>query len=630
MVSKKTCSFKTETKKMLDIMIHSIYTHKEIFLRELISNSADALNKIRFRALTDSDLTIDEDNLQISLSIDKDNRKIIIEDNGIGMSREEVIENIGTVARSGSENFLKALKEKSDAIEIIGQFGVGFYSAFMVAKQVEIFTKTPNAEGVYWYSEGLEEYTVESHDKTEYGTKIVLYLREGEEFDEFLDNYKLQELVKKHSNYVSFPIKMDVEKYVPDESSEEEYATKAVIEEETLNSMIPLWRKPKKDIEEDDYNKFYRNTFNDFIDPIDVIHTKVEGLVAYDALLYIPSKRPVNFMQDGFKTGIQLYSKQVFIMKHVENLLPEYLNFVRGVVDSPDFSLNISREMLQKDRQIKRIGKNLEKKILSTIEKNLKENREKYEEWWHEFGIAIKNGIYQNPQDKDKLKDLLVFYSNKSKESLVSLKEYVENMGEEQEYIYYLVTRDKEKAHNLPQLQKIKDKDYEVLFFTDPVDEFMVNFLNEYDGKKLKSLSKSSAEEDDEKTKELKEENKSLLESIKENLDGKIDEIKISNKLKDSAVCLVTDDAGMSLHTEEILKRVQQMYGYSKKILEINSKHSLFSILQKEYESNGNSDLVKEYSELLYNQALIMEGLEVDNPTDFANKISKLMVNSVK
>lgn len=630
MPKQKKHSFKTETKKMLDIMIHSIYTHKEIFLRELISNSADALNKLRFEALSNSDLSVDTEALEINLSVDENNRQVIIEDNGIGMTQEEVIENIGTVARSGSENFIKALQEKNDALEIIGQFGVGFYSAFMVAKEVEIYTKTPDNNGVYWHSEGLEEYTIEPYDKKNNGTKIVLHLREGEDFDEFLNTNRIKTLVKKHSNYIPFPIKMDVEKQIPDESSDEEYATKTVVENEILNSMTPLWRKPKNEIEKEDYNEFYKNSFHDFSDPVKYIHTKAEGLVSYNALLYIPSKRPMNFLQEDYKAGVQLYSKQVFIMKHAENLLPEYLNFVKGIVDSPDFSLNISRELLQKDRQINRIGKNLEKKVLRALKKLLKDDREAYDNWWKEFGIAIKNGIYQNPQNKSKLEDLLLFHTNKSQDSLVSFKEYVEKMSDTQDKIYYLVTKDKEKAKNLPQLEKIKDKDYEVLFFTDPVDEFMVSFINEYDGKPLISLNKSSDEESSEETKEIKDKNKDLLESIKENLSGKIDEIQISDKLKESAVCLVTDNAGMSLHTQEILKQMSQMPGFSKKILEVNPKHKIFTILQEEYKSNENSDLIKEYSQLLYDQALIMEGLEVENPTRFANQIAKLMVESKK
>src|SRR6056297_38689 len=624
MENKKKHSFQTETKKMLDIMIHSIYTHKEIFLRELISNASDALNKKRFESLSNKEMDSEQE-LMINLTIDEDERTLTVEDNGIGMSETEVIENIGTVARSGSENFVKALQEKDDALEIIGQFGVGFYSSFMVANEVEIYTKKHDHPGIYWHSEGLENYTLEEKDIDETGTKIILHLREGEEFEEFLDTYRIQNLVKTHSNYIPFPIKMDIESQVPDEESEEEYATKTVIENKVLNSMTPLWRKSKNDIEEEEYNEFYKSKFNDFTDPFDVIHTKAEGMVAYNAMLFIPAKTPMNFIQNNEKTGVDLYSKQVFIMKNADNLLPEYLGFVKGIVDSPDFSLNISRELLQKDRLINKIGKNLEKKVIRKLKSNLEKNREDYENWWQEFGIAIKNGIYQNPHKKDQLVDLLMFYTNQSKDKLKTLKEYVEGMKTAQEKIYYLVTMDKEKAMDLPQLEKLEDQGYEVLFFTDPVDEFMINFLDEYDGKSLVSLNKSDTENISDEVKDIKEKNSGLLDRMKEILDDKVDEIFISDKLKSSAVCLVTDSSGISLHTEELLKKMQDMPMQSKKILEINPNHKVFEILQDAYEKDESSQLIEEYTELLLNQALIMEGLEIENPKKFANQISKLM-----
>jgi len=624
MENKKKHSFQTETKKMLDIMIHSIYTHKEIFLRELISNASDALNKKRFESLSNKEMDSNQE-LIINISIDEDVRTLTVEDNGIGMSENEVIENIGTVARSGSENFVKALQEKDDALEIIGQFGVGFYSSFMVANEVEIYTKKHDHPGIYWHSEGLENYTLEEKDIDETGTKIILHLREGEEFEEFLDTYRIQNLVKTHSNYIPFPIKMDIESQVPDEDSEEEYATKTVIENKVLNSMTPLWRKSKNDIEEEEYNEFYKSKFNDFTDPFDVIHTKAEGMVAYNAMLFIPAKTPMNFLQSNEKTGVDLYSKQVFIMKNADNLLPEYLGFVKGIVDSPDFSLNISRELLQKDRLINKIGKNLEKKVIRKLKSNLEKNREDYENWWQEFGIAIKNGIYQNPHKKDQLVDLLMFYTNQSKDKLKTLKEYVEGMKTAQEKIYYLVTMDKEKAMDLPQLEKLEDQGYEVLFFTDPVDEFMINFLDEYDGKSLVSLNKSDTENISDEVKDIKEKNSGLLDRMKEILDDKVDEILISDKLKSSAVCLVTDSSGISLHTEELLKKMQDMPMQSKKILEINPNHKVFEILQDAYEKDESSQLIEEYTELLLNQALIMEGLEIENPKKFANQISKLM-----
>lgn len=625
MTSKNSYSFKTETQKMLDIMIHSIYTHKEIFLRELISNSADALNKVRFQSLSNEN--IDKDNLKIDLELDKDKRTITIKDTGIGMSEKEVIKNIGTVAQSGSQKFVKALKEEEDALDIIGQFGVGFYSSFMVASAVEIETKKEGEEAVYWHSEGLDSYVIESSDKKERGTKITLHLREGDEFDRLLESDKIKSLVKKHSNYIPFPIYMDVETQVPDEDADEEYAMKTVVENQVLNSMKPLWKKRKSEIEQKDYNEFYKNNYFDFEDPLKVIHTKAEGRFRYNAMLFIPNKLPQNFMQpDANNLGIDLYSKQVFIMKNADNVLPDYLNFVKGVVESPDFSLNISRELLQKNRLINKIGNNLEKKILRKLENTLKKDRKEYEKWWNEFGVAIKTGIHQNPNKKDDLKDLLIFNTNKSEDAYRSLPEYVDSMKEDQDSIYYLVTQDKEKAMNLPQLEKINDKGYEVLFFTDPVDEFMIRAIDKFDDYELKSLNKASDDfEDNEKIDKIKEENDDLLSVLKDNLDENIDEIKISSKLKDTAVCLVTDDMGMSLHTEEMLKKVQDIPSSSKKILEINPDHKVFNVLKQEFKTNKNSNKLKEYSELLLNQAYLMEGLELENPTKFANQISKLM-----
>ncbi len=628
---KKEYSFKTKTKKMLDIMIHSIYTHKEIFLRELISNSADALNKIRFKSLTNKKLLDDDTDLEINIEFDKDKRTLSVEDNGIGMSRQEIIDNIGTVAQSGSQNFLEKLKEEKDAMELIGQFGVGFYSSFMVSSKVEIISKKPDNEAVKWVSKGDGKFTIDTSKRKKHGTKIILHLREGDEFDEFLDQYKIQNLVKKYSNYIPYPIKMDFKKQIPDESSDKENTTKEVVEKKILNSMKPLWKKNKNNIEEKDYKEFYKNFFGDWNEPFDYIHTKAEGLVSYHALMYIPSETPPNYYHKDFKPGLNLYSKQIFIMKHCEELLPEYLHFVKGIVDSPDFSLNISRETLQKDKKINRIGKSLEKKIIKLLEKKLENNRENFENWWENFGTTIKNGIYQNPSKKDMLQDLLLFHSTNSKEGRTTLSEYVDRMTDKQKYIYYLVTSERKNAENLPQLEKINEKGYEVLLFTDPVDEFLTTFLNKYNDYELKSLNKEEIdlEKEDNKSIEKKEkENKTLLETIKNNLKDKVNEVKLSKRLNKSAACLVSENSGMSIHTEELLKKTQNLPFESNRILEINPNHKLFSILKNEYDNNKNSKIIKEYSDLLYNQALVMEGLPVENPSEFAKKISDLMVKA--
>ncbi len=624
--NKETYNFQTKTKKMLDIMVHSIYTHNEIFLRELISNSADALNKVRFKSLTEKDIMDEDEDLKIKIEVDKQNRTLSVIDNGIGMTYQEVIDNIGTVAQSGSSDFIEKLQKKEDAFELIGEFGVGFYSSFMVSKKVTVFTKSPRSNGVRWESKGEGQFTIEEYNKEERGTIVKLHLREGEEFDKFLKKHKIQNLVTKYSNYIPYPIVMDFEKKVEKEDSGEK---KTVTKEQVLNSMTPIWKKSKNEVEEEDYIEFYKNNFHDWNDPFDIIHTKVEGLVTYDALMFIPSETPPNYYQKDFKPGINLYSKQVFIMKHCDNLLPDYLNFIKGVVDSPDFSLNISREMLQKNSQIKRIGNNLEKKILKKLEKKLENDRDNYEDWWKKFGTPIKSGIAENPSLADKLENLLLFESSNSKDSMTTLKEYESRMPKDQEEIYYLVTTETDNPENLPQIESTLDKGYEVLFFNEPVDEFVANNMDDYNNKKLKSLNKSDSNIDEsEETKKAKKESKNLLETIKNNLEGKIDEVKISNRLKKSAVCLVTDESGMSIHTEELLKKAQNIPFQSKKILEINPDHKIFKIMKEEYDKNKNSELIKEYSDLLYDQAMIMEGMSIDNPTEFANKISELMVKA--
>ncbi|PNR96646.1 molecular chaperone HtpG [Petrotoga sp. 9PWA.NaAc.5.4] len=619
--------FQTETKQLLNLMINSIYTHKDIFLRELISNASDALDKMRFESLKDPSILDGDTELQIKIQIDKENKRLIIEDNGIGMSYDEVIENLGTIAKSGTQSFLKKLKEAESekvALDLIGQFGVGFYSAFMVAKKVTVETRKWNEEkAVRWESDGSGTYSIEECEKSTRGTKIILDLKDDLEEDEnYLDQYKIQELVKKYSNYIKYPIKMKWEEEI------EEGKTK--ISERILNSMIPLWNKNKEEITQEEYNEFYKETFYDWNDPFEVIHFKAEGTtIQFVALLYIPSKLPFTFYSKEYKKGLSLYSKNVFIMENCEELIPDYLSFVKGLVDSPDFSLNISREILQKSKQLSIIRKNIEKKILETLKSKLENQRDKYIEFWNEFGRVIKAGLYQNIQEREKIQDLLLFDSSLSDKEKITLKEYVERIKEDQgNYIYYAVGQTIEDIEKLPQMEAIRDKGYEVLYLTDEIDEFLIKLMHDYQGKEFKSIS--SADIKDENIQKKQEESKDLLSKIKEHLKDKVKEVRLTNKLKESPACIVSANEAISLKMERTLKNLEQLPFEAEKVLELNPNHEIFRILQEIYQKDPDSQELKDYSEILYNQALLREGLDIDDKHQFAKLITDLIVKANK
>lgn len=627
----KTKQFKTESKKLLDLMINSIYTHKEIFLRELISNASDALDKRHYLALTDSSKT---DDYEIFLELNNDDRTITISDNGVGLTEDELVNNLGTIARSGSKEFKEGVE--NDDIDIIGQFGVGFYSAFMVSKNVTVITKSINSDQAYkWTSTGTSNYTISETEKEEYGTKIILSLRDNndeteENYDEFLSEYKIKSLVKKYSNYVRYPIKMDVSKTDYPEDKDAEPIT--YMETEVLNSMIPLWKRSKSEIEDEEYNEFFKHQFNEFEDPLKVIHTKVEGITTYTSLLYIPKKAPFDLYSEKFEKGLQLYSKGVFIMDKNKDLLPDYFRFVKGLVDTSDLSLNISREMLQQDRQLKKIALNVEKKIRSELEKMLKNDRETYNEFYKTYGINLKYGIYEGfGANKDKLQDLIMFKTTKNDE-FITLKEYTENMSEDQKVIYYASGKTKESILSLPQMDLIKQKDYEVLLFTDDIDEFMVNILMNYNDLEFKSINQGEldlvGDEQNEEFEKMSEEKGDLLNSLKEALEDKVSEVKLSKRLTDSPVCLVSGE-GLSMEMEKVLKNLPNANdAKATKILEINPNHELFNTLEKLY--NSNKDSIKKYAKILYNQALLIEGLPLENPVEFSNLMVELMIEKNK
>lgn len=629
-MSKK--QFKTESKRLLDLMINSIYTNKEIFLRELISNASDALDKRHYLSLTDNNYSYQQP-LTINISVDKDNRTLTISDNGVGMDKEELENNLGTIAHSGSLNF-KEQMEKKDEIDIIGQFGVGFYSAFMVAKKIVVISKKPNNPAYKWESSGEDGYSISEAEKETEGTDITLYLRDDTEevnYSDYLDKYQIETLVKKYSDYVRYPITMMVEKSVPVEGKEDEYQT--IEELKTLNTMVPLWRRDKKDIKEEEYNSFYKSQFNDWNDPQEVIHYSLEGNISYKALLYIPSKAPYNYYSKDYQPGLQLYSKGVFIMNNAKDLLPDYYYFVKGLIDTDDVSLNISREILQQNSQLQALNKSVSKKIKSTLVNMLNKDREKYEEFFKNFGYSLKYGCYEDyGMHKDELVDLLLFYSSKE-EKYVTLKEYKERMSEEQKDIYYASGKSIESIKKLPQIEQLLSKGYEVLYFVDDIDEFVVMMLNQYDGKNFKSAQKASSDFDSEEEKENKEklekDNKSLLEAMTSALDGKVKEVRISSRLKSHPVCLVAEDNGISMEMEKYLSQLPtDQNPKATKILEINPEHEIFKVLQKVYENN--KDAVKDYADILYQQALLIEGFPIDDPVEYSNKICKLMQEANK
>ena len=649
-MAKEMHEFQAETKQLLDLMIHSIYTNHEIFLRELISNASDAIDKLHFEALTNRDLLEGNEDYEIFLVPDKESHTLTISDNGIGMNREEVVENIGTIAKSGTKAFLEQLKkakESNEAIsdkEMIGQFGVGFYSAFMVAERVTIVTrKAGDQQAIRWESAGDGSYSIEECEKEVRGTTITITLAKdfyGDAAEEnYTDVYKLENLVKKYSDYVRYPIKMnfEIEETPKDKDGKPiEGADKIKrIELRTLNSMQPLWTKNKSEIKPEEYNEFFKNQFREWEDPMEVFHTKAEGTVEYTSLLYIPAHAPFNLYHTDFEPGLQLYSRHVFIMDKCKDLLPDYLRFVKGLVDSPDLSLNISRELLQQSRELKVIGRNLEKNILKTLERTMKNNREKYEKFWNEFGkslkIGIYNGMYSGDDTANKLKDLLLFTTSKEGR-LVSLKEYVDRMIADQKKIYYATGKDKETIEHLPQMELLRDKGIEVLYLLDPVDEFTIETLREYEGKQFHSISRGDLDLDDAESKEAKKEtediakkNDDLMKDIKDALGAKVADVKVSARLKSSAVCLVADEQGPSLSMEHTFAEMDNPMFKAKRILEINPHHDLFARLQTLHEAGKDTEDFKDYCDLLYTQALIIEGIMPENPIEFANKVAKLM-----
>jgi len=641
--------FKAESKRLLDLMINSIYTHKEIFLRELVSNASDAIDKLYYRALSENLQDVNRDELKIEIALDKENRTITISDNGIGMDKSELEENLGTIAKSGSLAFKEKLAQeegkKEDDVDIIGQFGVGFYSAFMVANRVDVTSKKYGETTAYrWSSNASDGYTMDEVEKDGHGTQIVLYLKdntEEEDYDTYISQYEIQGLIKKYSDYIRYPIQMEVEeqKRVEEEAGddaqkEQEPKYETVREIKTLNSMVPLWKRAKKDITKEEYEAFYKDKFDDFNAPQKVIHTSVEGNVSFDALLFVPSKAPYNYYSQDYQKGLQLYSRGVFIMDKAEELIPEYFRFVKGLVDSQDLSLNISREMLQHDRQLKVIASRIEKKIKSELLLMLNNDREEYEKFWANFGLQIKFGVYNNyGMDKEKLQDLLLFYSSKE-QKLVTLDEYINRMEEGQECIYFMSGDSVEKIDKLPQCALVREKGYEILYLTDNVDEFVMQTLNTYKEKKFKNISQGdldlASEEEKQKLEEQAKANKDLLDGLKEALGDQVKEVKISSRLVDDPVCLSTEE-GLSFEMEKVLSAMPEGNPYGMKaprILEINPHHEIFKALQSVYEKDPNA--VKDYADLLFQQALLIEGFPIDDPMAFSRKICEFMIKATK
>ena len=621
--------FKAESKKLLDMMINSIYTHKEIFLRELISNASDAIDKLYFKSLTDDSVKLAREDFKIHIDLDKENRTIKISDNGIGMTAEELENNLGTIAKSGSFNFKKenADNEKTDDISVIGQFGVGFYSSFMVADKVEVISKAFGENVAHkWVSTGADGYTIEECEKENAGSEITLYVKEdteNEDYSKYLEQYTIDELVKKYSDYIRYPIVMEMSHQVPDPDKEGEYITE--VSEETLNSMVPLWRKNKSEIKPEEYNEFYKQKFMDYNNPLHVIHTKTEGQATFDALLYIPENPPYDFYSKEYEKGLQLYSNGVLIMDKCADLLPDYFSFVKGLVDSADLSLNISREMLQHDHQLKIIAKAIDKKIKNELTKMLKNDREKYEKFFKTFGLQLKYGVYANyGMEKDGLKDLLLFKTSADKKP-TTLKEYVGRMAESQNDIYYACGDNEQKIALLPQVEAVKAKGYEVLYFTDEVDEFAVQMLMEYDGKHFVNVCKDdldlSTDAEKEAMTKKNEDAKQLLDKMKEALDGKVTAVKLTNKLGSHPVCL-SAEGYVSLEMEKVLNSMPGANQGVKAqlVLEVNADHPIVEKLK-----SIDNDTLKKYTNLLYSSARLIAGLDLENPTEFSDNLAQMM-----
>lgn len=620
--------FKAESKRLLDLMINSIYTNKEIFLRELLSNASDAIDKLYYQSLTDKSIKVNKKDLCIKIEIDKENRLLKIIDTGIGMNKEELENNLGMIAKSGSLQFKEENEKKKD-VNIIGQFGVGFYSSFMVSDDVTVISKKYNEEDAYkWESTGAEGYTITKDEKDTYGTTIILKIKlDNEEYNysDFLDTYTIETLVKKYSDYIRYPIKMNVTRRELKKGSKDEYED--VTKEETLNSMIPLWKKDKNKITEEEYNNFYQSKFYDYENPIKIIHTSVEGMTSYKAILFLPAHAPFDYYSKEYEKGLALYSNGVLIMDKCSDLLPDYFGFVKGVVDSDDLSLNISREILQQDRQLKLIASNIEKKIKSELESMLKDERDKYEKFFKEFGMQLKLGVYNDyGMHKDELKDLLLFYSSKD-EKYITLKEYVSSMKDDEENIYYACGETIDKINMLPQVEKVKDKGYNILYLTEYVDEFAIKSLMEYDGKKFINVSEENldldTEEEKEEIKKINDENKEMLNSMKEIIGSDISDVRFTHRLKNHPVCLVSEGP-VSIEMQKVLNAMPTDQSINAKIiLEINSSHKIADKLKELYKSD--KERFNEYTKILYSQSRLIEGLSIENPTEISNLICDLL-----
>ena len=631
--------FKAESKRLLDLMINSIYTNKEIFLRELISNASDAIDKLYYRSLTDKNVKVNKDDLYIRVTPNKEARTLTIEDNGCGMSKDELEENLGTIAKSGSLAFKEAAKakenaEKDDDVNIIGQFGVGFYSAFMVASKVRVESKCYGAEKAYaWESEGAEGYTIDECNKSDFGTKIILTLKadtDDEKYSDFLAEYKIEELIRKYSDYIRYPIKMEVEhehEVEQPEGEKKEPKFEKVRHDEILNSMIPIWKKNKSEVSDEDYNNFYQEKFGDYQKPLKVIRTSVEGDVSYTALLYIPSHTPYDYYTKDFKRGLQLYSNGVLIMDKCEDLLPDCYGFVRGLVDSPDLSLNISREMLQHDRQLKIIAKNLDKKIKSELLDMLHKNREDYEKFFTTFGTTLKFGVYNDfGLNKDNLKDLLMFHSS-TENKLVTLDEYVDRMKEGQDKIYYACGETVDKIELLPQVEAIKEKGYEILYLTENIDEFVVQVLMEHKEKKFINVCANDVDLDTDEEKEAlkkeNEENKDMFTLMKETIGEGVQEVRFTHRLKNHPVCL-TSEGALSVEMEKVINSMpNDQKVKAQTALEINDSHPIAQKIKELYVND--KEALKKYTQVLYAQARLIEGLPVENPTQISNFICEII-----
>ncbi len=638
---KETHQFKTEIKQLMDLIINSLYSNREIFLRELISNASDAIDKIRFNAASNPEILGEDTEFKIKIERDENKRKIVVSDNGIGMTYDEVIENIGTIAQSGSSNFLKALEKSKDKTsvppELIGQFGVGFYSAFIVAEKVIVTTKSPfSKKGIKWVSKGDGSYTIEEVKKEDRGTSIELQLKEVKEGEkDFTNEWVIKEVIKKHSDFVRYPIEMEVDAIepIPEEEQIKDKegkpigkTTREIKKDETLNSMKAIWAKSKSEVKEEEYEEFYKHLSHNWDKPLETIHIKLEGKIEYDALLYIPEKAPFDLFQQERKNGMHLYCKRVFIMDNCKELIPDYLSFIHGVVDSSDLDLNVSREILQENAVLRLIKKNLVSKVFSTLS-NM--DAEKYDKFYSEFGQMLKAGAVNDFENKTKIADLIKYKTTKSKDKLISLKEYIKNMPKEQEEIYYITGENISFLLNSPRLEALKDKGYEVLLMTDPVDEWVVQSLGEYEGKKFKSAEKGEINIDKKSDKKEEDSYQNLLKFIENELKEEVKEVKISKRLKDSMVCLAGDEMGMSGYMEKIMKATGQEIPKQKRILEVNTQHPIFKKLKQIFEKDTKNVVLKNYSKLLFNIALISEGGKVDDNQDFVKIVSEIMANNL-